>query len=209
MTTRRIQVYLPEPLWDYVQARKPLTQSPSAFCAALIERGLQITDEDRAVLRTELDKGGTLGIRDPGERIPSPLSFSNKKEIKENKNRKGGAGGKTDPFARKALDPALVPEDLAHVSELLIEFWSVKKGTRSKNAYKRLCTKLRGLTPEDQRKALAAASDAGWWTIYEPKPPPSAKKPWEPPEQAHPASKVFTASDFELPPSNPLLKNLF
>ena len=178
-------------------------------CASLIERGLELTPADRAVLAETLDTGVTLGIRDPGERIPSPLLFIKEKENKENKSRKGGAGGKTNSFSRKALDPALVPDDLAQVRDELVEFWSVKKGTRSENAYKRLCTKLRGLTPEDQRKALAAASDAGWWTIYEPKPPPSAKKPWEPPEVAHPASKVFTASDFELPPSNPLLKNLF
>lgn len=208
MTTRRVQVYLPEALWDYVQARKPLTQSPSAFCAALIERGLQITDEDRKLLRSELDTAATLEILDRRERISS--SKSKKEELSKAINsRKGGAGGKTKPFEKRALDPSLVPEDLAHVSDELIEFWSVKKGTRSENAYKRLCTKLRGLTPEDQRKALTEASDAGWATIYEPKPPLVAKKPWEPPEQAHPASKVFTASDFELPPSNPLLKNLF
>lgn len=208
MTTRRIQVYLPEALWDYVQARKPLTQSPSAFCAALIERGLQITDEDRKLLRSELDTAATLEILDRRERISS--SKSKKEELtKAINSRKGGAGGKTKPYEKRALDPSLVPEDLAHVSDELIEFWSVKKGTRSENAYKRLCTKLRGLTPEDQRKALTEASDAGWATIYEPKPPPVAKKPWEPPEQAHPASKVFTASDFELPPSNSLLKDLF
>ena len=208
MTTRRIQVYLPEALWDYVQARKPLTQSPSAFCAALIERGLQLTDEDRKLLRSELDTAATLEILDRRERISSFLS--KKEELtKAINSRKGGAGGKTKPFEKRALDPSLVPEDLAHVSDELIEFWSVKKGTRSENAYKRLCTKLRGLTPEDQRKALTEASDAGWATIYEPKPPLAAKKPWEPPEQAHPASKVFTASDFELPPSNPLLKDLF
>ena len=208
MTTRRVQVYLPEALWDYVQARKPLTQSPSAFCAALIERGLQLTDEDRKLLRSELDTAATLEILDRRERISSFLS--KKEELtKAINSRKGGAGGKTKPFEKRALDPSLVPEDLAHVSDELIEFWSVKKGTRSENAYKRLCTKLRGLTPEDQRKALTEASDAGWATIYEPKPPPTAKKPWEPPEQAHPASKVFTASDFELPPTNPLLKNLF
>ena len=208
MTTRRVQVYLPEALWDYVQARKPLTQSPSAFCAALIERGLEITDEDRKLLRSELDTAATLEILDRRERISSFLS--KKEELtKAINSRKGGAGGKTKPFEKRALDPSLVPEDLVHVSDELIEFWSVKKGTRSENAYKRLCTKLRGLTPEDQRKALTEASDAGWATIYEPKPPPSAKRPWEPPEQAHPASKVFTASDFELPPSNPLLKNLF
>lgn len=208
MTTRRVQVYLPEALWDYVQARKPLTQSPSAFCAALIERGLQLTDEDRKLLRSELDTAATLEILDRRERISS---FRSKKEeiIEAINSRKGGAGGKTKPFEKRALDPSLVPEDLAHVSDELIEFWSVKKGTRSEKAYKRLCTKLRGLTPEDQRKALTEASDAGWATIYEPKPPLSAKKPWEPPEQAHPASKVYTASDFELPPSNSLLKDLF
>jgi len=208
VTTRRIQVYLPEALWDYVQARKPLTQSPSAFCAALIERGLQITDEDRKLLRSELDTAATLEILDRKERISSFLS--KKEELtKAINSRKGGAGGKTKPFEKRALDPSLVPEDLAHVADELIEFWSVKKGTRSENAYKRLCTKLRGLTPEDQRKALTEASDAGWATIYEPKPPPSAKKPWEPPEQPHPASRVFTAADFEPPASNSLLEELF
>ena len=206
--TRKIQVVLPDPVWDYLQRRKPVTLSVSAFCAALIERGLELTPADRAVLAEALDTAATLEILDRRERI----SFleSKKEELSKAINtRKGGAGGKTKPFEKRALDPALVPDDLAEVRDELVEFWSVKKGTRSENAYKRLCTKLRGLTPEDQRKALTEASDAGWATIYEPKPPPVAKKPWEPPEQAHPASKVFTASDFELPPSNSLLKDLF
>ena len=159
-------------------------------------------------MRTELDKDGTLEILERRERISS---FRSRKEgvIEAINSRKGGAGGKTKPFEKRALDPSLVPEDLAHVSDELIEFWSVKKGTRSENAYKRLCTKLRGLTPEDQRKALTEASDAGWATIYEPKARQPQRKPWEPPEQAHPAARVFTAADFEPPASNPLLENLF
>jgi len=207
--THKIQVVLADPLWDYLQRRKPVSLSVSAFCASLIERGLELTPADRAVLAETLDTGVTLGIRDPGERIPSPLLFIKEKENKENKSRKGGAGGKTNSFSRKALDPALVPDDLAQVRDELVEFWSVKKGTRSENAYKRLCTKLRGLTPEDQRKALTEASDAGWATIYEPKAPQVSRKPWEAPEQPHPASRVFTAADFEPPASNPLLENLF
>jgi len=207
--TRKVQVVLPDQLWDYLQRRKPVSLSVSAFCAALIERGLELTPTDRAVLAQALDTGVTLGIRDPGERIPSPLLFIEEKEKKENKSRKGGAGGKTNSFSRKALDPALVPDDLAQVRDELVEFWSVKKGTRSENAYKRLCTKLRGLTPEDQRKALTEASDAGWATIYEPKAPPPSRKPWEAPEQAHPASRVFTAADFEPPASNSLVEELF
>jgi len=169
---------------------------------------LELTPADRAVLAETLDTGATLEILDRRERI----SFleSKKEELSKAINtRKGGAGGKTKPFEKRALDPALVPDDLAQVRDELVEFWSVKKGTRSENAYKRLCTKLRGLTPEDQRKALTEASDAGWATIYEPKAPQASRKPWEAPEQPHPASRVFTAADFEPPATNPLLENLF
>ena len=206
--THKIQVVLADPLWDYLQRRKPVSLSVSAFCASLIERGLELTPADRAVLAETLDTAATLEILDRRERI----SFleSKKEELSKAINtRKGGAGGKTKPFEKRALDPALVPDDLAQVRDELVEFWSVKKGTRSENAYKRLCTKLRGLTPEDQRKALTEASDAGWATIYEPKAPQASRKPWEAPEQPHPASRVFTAADFERPATNPLLENLF
>jgi hypothetical protein len=206
--THKIQVVLADPLWDYLQRRKPVSLSVSAFCASLIERGLELTPADRAVLAETLDTAATLEILDRRERI----SFleSKKEELSKAINtRKGGAGGKTKPFEKRALDPALVPDDLAQVRDELVEFWSVKKGTRSENAYKRLCTKLRGLTPEDQRKALTEASDAGWATIYEPKAPQASRKPWEAPEQPHPASRVFTAADFEPPATNPLLENLF
>jgi hypothetical protein len=207
--TRKIQVVLPDQLWDYLQRRKPVSLSVSAFCAALIERGLELTPADRAVLATAIDTGVTLGIRDPRERIPSPLEPIKEKE-EENKSRKGGAGGKTNsPFSKRKLDPALVPDELADCTELLLEFWEVKAGKRSERVWKRVCNDLRGWTPEERQKALRASCNAGWGDVYEPKPPKASVKPYEPPQQAHPASRVFTAADFEPPATNPLLENLF
>lgn len=107
---------------------------------------------------------------------------------------------KNDPFARKTLSPDLIPDDLQHISELIREFWSVKKGVRSESRWKRLLKKLRAYKPQEQVSMLEDAANSGWGDLF-PRQQASASrfnKPAEP-ETAHPASKVFKASDLDWP----------
>ena len=105
-----------------------------------------------------------------------------------------------DPFSAKAISADLIPDDLKknpHLDELLIDFWHIKKGTRSERAFNGLVTKLRAMTPSDQIKALQEAYNGGWATVYEPKPDTPKQGKWNQPEPEtkHPAYKVFKASE--------------
>ena len=75
---------------------------------------------------------------------------------------------KKDPFASKNIPAELVPPELQQHAELLVDFWKVKKGTRSERSWNGLVNKLNGMTPADQATALTAAYNAGWATVYEP-----------------------------------------
>ena len=101
---------------------------------------------------------------------------------------------KKDIYASKNLSAELVPADLQQHAELLVDFWSVKKGTRSGRAWDGLLKALRAMTPENQGKALTAAYNAGWATVYEPTDTPKQGR-WKEPETNHPAHKVFKADD--------------
>ena len=76
------------------------------------------------------------------------------------------------PFSSKQLPDDCIPNDVIDCDQLLREWWSVKKGTRSENVFNRVCRKLAAMTPEDRRKALEAAANAGWADVYEPRPTP-------------------------------------
>ena len=81
-----------------------------------------------------------------------------------------------DIYASKNLSPELVPGDLQQHAVLLVDYWSVKKGTRSERAWNDLTKKLRAWTPENQEKALTAAYNAQWATVYEPTDTPKQGK---------------------------------
>ena len=83
---------------------------------------------------------------------------------------------KKDPFASKNLPAELVPADLQQHADLVVGFWAAKKGTRSEGTWNRILTKLRGMTPADQATALGNATDAHWWTVYEPSDTPKQGK---------------------------------
>ena len=104
-----------------------------------------------------------------------------------------------DPFALKRLDPELIPAELQDCSDQIIEFWAVKKGTRSEGAATRLFNKLEAMTPADRIKALNIATDSGWASVFPPRDQPRTQSAGNirdtPTETAHPAGKVFTASD--------------
>ena len=105
---------------------------------------------------------------------------------------------KNDPYARKTLKPDDIPAELKHLEDLLIEFWKVKKGTRSQTRWNRLVNKLSQWDDADQRAALTAACNSGWGDVFEQRPQASPFRQSQP-EQQHPASKVFKASDQNWP----------
>ena len=76
---------------------------------------------------------------------------------------------KKDPNRFKKLPLSSVPGDLSSCGDLLIEFWSVKKGVRSTPVLNRICKKLRQWSLQDRRTALEAAITSGWGDVFPPK----------------------------------------
>jgi hypothetical protein len=155
------------------------------------------------------DKGltgcATLGI---SETLAGSLSFSELKKIRSEEINHPQAAKEitsTDSERKsknqygKRLDPEVIPAELQDCSDQIIEFWAVKKGTRSEGAATRLFNKLRVMGPSARIAALHAATDAGWSTVYEPKtdtPTQGRHNHQAEPEFKHPAHQVFTAADF-------------
>ena len=102
--------------------------------------------------------------------------------------------GPKDPYASKNVSAELVPPELQQHADLMVDFWKVKKGTRSERSWAGLVSKLNGMTPADQARALTAAYNAGWATVYAPTDTPTQGK-WKEPVTNHPAHKVFRADD--------------
>ena len=102
---------------------------------------------------------------------PTPKSPTNKNPVKENpvSITQRAQAPKKDPNRLKTLPTSSVPPDLADCSELIVEFWSVKKGTRSSQVLKRICNKLRNMTPQHRQEALERAIASGWGDVFAPK----------------------------------------
>ena len=106
-------------------------------------------------------KGGASEVSTSNTSIKESISSSNKKTTQKKK----------DAFSVKHLPESIqVPDAIVDCDQLLREYWSVKRGTRSERVWNRLCGKLATWTPADRRKALEAAIASGWADIYEPKP---------------------------------------
>jgi hypothetical protein len=148
-----------------------------------------------------VDSGITL-IKPSAPEGPRPRAecfISNKEEDIDVKIEKKKKSPK-DPFTSKNLSPDLVPDALQDCADEIVEFWAVKKGTRSEGAATRLFNKLEAMAPADRIKALNAATDAGWSSVYEPKPDntPQARNNYRAePEFKHPAYRVFSGGQFE------------
>ena len=91
----------------------------------------------------------------------NPVSITQKGASAENKNK--------DSNTRRKLPASSVPGDLSGCGDLLIEFWSVKKGVRSTPVLNRICKKLRQWSLQDRRTALEAAITSGWGDVFPPK----------------------------------------
>ena len=175
-----------------------LIQRVDAVCPKYMPRTVFINQAVDSYL-SHLTPCDTL-IKPSATEGPRPRAecFISNKEVIEEKEIKTR---KKSTFSTKRLDPELVPEALQDCADEIVEFWAVKKGTRSEGAATRLFNKLRVFTPDQRIKALHEATDAGWSTVYEPKsgtPTQSrANTGYTDPEFKHPAHQVFTAKDFQ------------
>ena len=146
----------------------------------------------------------------PGLKRPTNKNPVNKNP--ESITQKGASAEKEekDPNRLKKLPQTSVPADLLGCGDLLIEFWSVKKGVRSTPVLNRICKKLRQWSLEDRRTALERAIASGWGDVFPPKKQGSYGSTQEP-DTKHPAHRVFTANNGfdDQPVTNPILKDFF
>jgi hypothetical protein len=97
-----------------------------------------------------------------------------------------------DPFKGSCITSDLIPDDLKQYSELLIEWWPIRKqkgGSCTESVANRIFKTLRSFPLQDRKEALEKAITGGWKDIY---PLKKGYKPEEP-KNNHPASRVFTA----------------
>ena len=97
-----------------------------------------------------------------------------------------------DPFNSSCINQSLIPDDLKQYSELLMEWWPIRKrkgGSCTESVANRIFKTLRSFPSQDRKEALEKAITGGWKDIY---PLKKGYKPEEP-KNNHPASRVFTA----------------
>ena len=182
-----------------VLAIKPGRKSLTQFLEDLIEQAISEVDTSLTLEGEPASLPSFKAVTSSSKAVSSNArAFSEKllaEEINHNPDRPAKA--KKDPFSSKRISAELVPAELQRHADLIVDFWAIKKGTRSERAWNGLVNKLNGMTPEDQGKALAAAYDGGWATIYEPKADTPTQGKWKQPEPVtnHPAHKVFKADD--------------
>ena len=103
-----------------------------------------------------------------------------------------------DPFSFHTITADLIPDDLKQYSELLIEWWPIRKqkgGSCTTSVANRIFKTLRSFPSQDRKEALEKAISNGWKDIF---PLKKGYKPEEP-KNNHPAARVFTArGGFEL-----------
>ena len=114
------------------------------------------------------------------------------------KSRKKQITNMNDPFSLNVITADLIPDDLKEYSELLIEWWPIRKqkgGVCSTKVANRLFDTLRSYPSQDRKEALEKAITGGWKDVF---PLKKGYKPEEP-KNNHPAARVFTArGGFEL-----------
>ena len=111
---------------------------------------------------------------------------------RKEKKVKPSATTMSDPFNRLHLYAYLIPDDLKEYSELLMEWWPIRKrkgGSCTESVANRIFKTLRSFPSQDRKEALEKAITGGWKDIY---PLKKGYKPEEP-KNNHPASRVFTA----------------
>jgi hypothetical protein len=83
--------------------------------------------------------------------------------------RSKGRQASRDPLNSKELPRAAVPEDLAHLAEILTDWWAVKGKGRTTRAFELACRHLRRYGQADQEAILETAVMSGHQGLYPPK----------------------------------------
>ena len=102
-----------------------------------------------------------------------------------------------DPFSFYVINKDVIPDDLKEYSELLIEWWPIRKkkgGSCTTSVAERIFKKLRSFPTQDRKQALENAIAGGWKDLF---PLKQSYKPEEPEFKP----KYFKASDNDLPPT--------
>ena len=122
-----------------------------------------------------------------------------RKAMKAKSKRKVEKSSINDPYSFYTITADLIPDDLKQYSELLIEWWPIRKqrgGSCTTSVAERIFKTLRSFPSQDRKEALEKAITGGWKDIY---PLKKGYKPEEP--KNHPNQKVFKASHSDLPPT--------
>ena len=223
----RLELQIPDDLAEDLARFKPRTLSLPMFCAYLLEIGI---DRDARVPAYRVGAGNTgnlpTKVQPSNEDQKLTLQASTSSEIEPSPPDivrflgdgvgKGECEGETP---RKPLSLIRdIPDALEPFTDLIEEFWRVKKGSKSNNAWALLMTELQKINAsygkERTEEQLQLGINGLWKGItmrnfqrFE-TPSKSASKE---PEHRHPASRVFTADrGFEDgPTTNPVLADLF
>lgn len=109
-----------------------------------------------------------------------------------------------------------IPDNLEPYTDLIREFWRVKKGSKSSNAWSLLITELEKINAsfgKDRTEEQLTLAINGLWkgiTMRNMQRFETPKEKAAREEPKHPASRVFTAKHgFDEPATNPVLRDLF
>ena len=205
-----VQVKIDSEVYQRLLALKPAYLSAAAFTSQFVETALD-TDLKLAKPRATATTGSTSSPVLPlSNNNLNSSSLEEERDIDREPTNPRALGTnpralgtnprstkKIDLFARKALKLSQVPQELTYVAELFVEFWNVKKGTRSQAVFSRVTNKLLAWSRDDQKKALETAITNGWGDVFEPKLDRPKQAPWAEPQMKHPAHRDFTAERLE------------
>lgn len=213
---------VPASLLEKIDEAKPDFLSRAAFLSLLIDQSLSRGLTGGSTLPAYCVGAGTKGLEPDrsvqcltSQQVETPAAITgaclqDQENLEPKKNRLLRAKKASDPFVKRVVTEDLVPAELADCSGLLLEFWTVKKGTRSQAVWNRICNKLRAWSTDQRREALERAIAAGWGDVFDPPAPraPGLSKASEP--SRHPAAREFRNGRFvdEEPVSNPVLAGL-
>lgn len=105
----------------------------------------------------------TTGEQEPNNKNPITRTQNARARVKRDSKKQ-----QPDPNRLKRLQPDAVPENLSDCRDLLIEFWSHKKGVRSTPVLNRICNKLSQMTSAQRQDALERAISSGWGDVFIP-----------------------------------------
>ena len=197
--SRRVNLHLPDDFVEHIESQKPRALALSAFCALLIERGLD-----------KSETGQTMGE-------PAPRRGSSSTSSLEDSSLTVSLSPRQEKQPKSAAFAATpLPAELESARDTFVQFGKVKKGDRGEHGAKLAATGLRKIGEkygwDVAREQLDLAVNNRWNGIslsnYEkflPKATAAAQA-----EYNHPAYRVFTAENGfgDEPVTNPVLKEL-